>query len=97
MVEKFYSSGECNIDYIASTLGISRVTLFRAVTRGMNCTPKEYLDKYRLREAVDLLINTAMSVNDIALNCGYSGANYFCKVFRRQMGTSPEVFRRSSR
>jgi len=96
MVEKFYSSGECNIDYISSMLGISRVTLFRAVTGRMNCTPKEYLDKYRLREAVDLLINTAMSVNDIALSCGYSGANYFCKVFRKQMGTSPEMFRRNS-
>ena len=96
-VEKLFSSRECSIDSIASLLGVSRVTLFRTVTGRINCTPKEYLDKYRLREAVDLLINTTMNINDIALRCGYSGANYFCKVFRKQLGTSPEIFRRNSR
>ena len=97
VVERLFSSGECTIDYIASLLGVSRVTLFRAVTGRINCSPKEYLDKYRLREAVDLLINTTVSVNDIALHCGYSGANYFCKVFRKQIGCAPEKFRRNSR
>ena len=95
-VEQNYASKNCTVEQLADQLGVSRVTLFRAVREAVCCTPKEYLDKCRLREAMKLLSSTHFAVSEVARRCGYSRANYFCKVFRKHTGQAPEQFRRNS-
>ena len=92
-VENQFSSPLCTVELLAEQLHISRVTLYRMVWRALGCTPKEYLDRSRLREAVKLLIGTHLSVREISHACGFTYANYFSRIFRAKMGCSPESFR----
>jgi YesN/AraC family two-component response regulator len=55
---------------------------------------KEYLTNIRIREAVGLLLNTAKSITDIAVECGFGDGNYFGDAFKKIKGVSPRVFRR---
>lgn len=55
---------------------------------------QEYLTQTRLHAAEQLLRNTALSVGEIAEQCGFSSANYFGDVFRRWKGVSPSQYRR---
>lgn len=94
-VESQFSSPQCTVELLAEQLHVSRVTLYRMILRAFGCTPKEYLDRSRLREAMKLLIGTHLSVREISRSCGFTYANYFSRLFRAKMGCSPESFRES--
>lgn len=66
--------------------------LFKAT---VNCTYSAYLLKTRLQFADTLLIQTDMSITEIALQSGFSNSNYFCDVFRKSHGMSPSQYRKS--
>lgn len=46
-----------------------------------------------MEKAAELLRGTQLSIREIAVKVGYAGGNYFCKAFRRTVGTSPGAFR----
>ena len=51
--------------------------------------------KARIRHAQKLLKTTQMSLDEIAADCGISGANYLVRVFRRHVGLSPRAWARA--
>ena len=59
----------------------------------MNMSPLQYLTKVRIERAFVLLRDTDTTINDISKKVGYANANYFNKVFRKVVGTSPGQFR----
>ena len=78
---------------IASYVGVSRSTLFREFREGMNISPKEYLDRYRIRRACLLLKDTNLTIASVAASVGYDNGLYFSKAFRRMTGMTPSDFR----
>jgi len=63
---------------------------FKAVT-GVGF--QDYLLQIRLNAAKQLLLDTQLSVSEIALRCGFSTSNYFGDAFRRYHGVSPTEYR----
>lgn len=55
---------------------------------------QEYLIQTRLQAAEQLLRDTALPLNEIAEQCGFSSTNYFGDVFRRWKGISPTQYRK---
>jgi len=53
----------------------------------------EHINRLRLESAIEALRNTTLSVKEIAAACGYEGANYFARVFRKATGSSPHEYR----
>ncbi|MBR5614220.1 MAG: helix-turn-helix transcriptional regulator [Clostridia bacterium] len=58
-------------------------------------TPVEYLNGYRIEKASQKLLNTDLSVTDIAYSCGFNDLSYFIKTFKAQKGISPTKFRKA--
>jgi len=54
----------------------------------------EYLTQTRIKAAEKMLLETQLSVGEIAENCGFSAANYFGDVFKSFKGVSPSQFRK---
>lgn len=73
---------------------LSKATLCKHFKDGMNCTIMEYLTLIRLNRAKSLLISTEKSIEEISAECGFSSANYFGLVFKKQIGVSPLGFRK---
>lgn len=55
---------------------------------------QEYLTLTRLRAAEQLLLETRLSMGEIAERCGFSTSNYFGDVFRRYRGVAPSTYRK---
>lgn len=69
-------------------------TLFRQAT---GLAPSDYVRILRIRNAKRLLIQTDMSVNQIAASVGFTDAYYFRRVFKAETGASPTAYRRAAR
>ena len=54
----------------------------------------EYLNARRIEAAKKLLLGSQMSVDEVAVQCGYGSSSYFSTVFRKQAGVSPREFRK---
>lgn len=64
-----------------------------AFTEETGRSPGRFLQNTRIENAKLLLQNREYSMEIIANMVGYSNANYFCKVFRRETGESPGAYR----
>jgi AraC-like DNA-binding protein len=66
---------------------------FKATT---GFTPMEYLEKYRISRAQDLVLSrTQMRLKEVAHAVGYSDPAYFSRIFRKSTGISPREYRRT--
>lgn len=95
-VHKHYAEN-ISIDDIASFGGVCRskcCTLFRKAT---GQTPNVYLTRYRIAKSCKLLNETDMSVSEVADHCGFQSASYFIVVFGKEMGISPQKYRKQER
>ncbi len=81
----------------ADTLGVSQSHLTRVFTAEVKSTPLEYLTKIRLNHALRLLVDTNFPTDKIARLCGYDNGNYFGKVFKKYMRTTPMKYRETRR
>ncbi|HZJ88705.1 MAG TPA: helix-turn-helix transcriptional regulator, partial [Sphaerochaeta sp.] len=56
-------------------------------------SPWEYLSRLRIARSVELLEQSALSINEIARQVGFRDQAYFCRVFRRIQGFPPSKLR----
>ena len=82
------------VDELAAKLGVTKHHLIRVFGAETGLTPGGYITNTRIHYAKILLRHRSYSVETIAQMVGYSGANYFCKVFRRAEGKTPLAYRR---
>jgi AraC-like DNA-binding protein len=58
-------------------------------------TPMDYVNRWRMQLAADLLIETRTAVTLIAQQVGYQSDRVFRRVFKQQMGCSPVAYRKA--
>jgi len=78
---------------IAREVGISTRQLERLFGKYLNASPKKYYLEMRLERARHLLLQTEMSVIDIAICCGFQSPGHFSRVFRTAFGVTPMMQR----
>jgi len=81
---------------IAEAVGVSDDYLSRVFNRELNISPWDYLNRYRVLQSKQLLLNTTETVSSIARQVGFKDQAYFSRVFHKVMGVSPLGFRDSS-
>ncbi len=81
------------VDELSQRLEVSKSHLVRCFSAEMGRGPGRYLQEVRLESARQLLMSCDYDVELIAGMTGYSCANYFCKVFRKELGISPGAYR----
>lgn len=56
-------------------------------------SPIVYLNKLRLQKSCILLLDTDLSVTEVAFECGFHGSSYYCESFRKYFQVSPTEYR----
>ena len=74
---------------LADQVGMSTRQLERLFRRYLNRSPKRYYMETRLSRARNLLMQTEMSIIEIALASGFSSPSHFSKCYRAQYGSTP--------
>lgn len=94
---------DSNIGRLVSSKELSK-TIFRSqdycqklFRREFNITPYAYQLERKMQTAKTLLVNTNMSVGEIAEKLGYTDVHYFSNLFQVKCGCRPSSYRKSRR
>ena len=94
LVENHVSETKRVADY-AEKMAISSKTLNTISRNIVNKSAKEFIDEIGIKQIQRLLINTTLSIKEIAYASGFEETTNFYKYFKRQVGMTPEQFRSS--
>ncbi|MFN3209601.1 MAG: GlxA family transcriptional regulator [Roseovarius sp.] len=74
---------------LAKEVAMSTRQLERLFRRYLNRSPKRYYMELRLQKARNLLMQTDMTVINVALACGFASPSHFSKCYRSHYNTTP--------
>lgn len=80
------------LDY-ANMLGMSTKTLNKVTKSIVNQSAKEFIDDIYIKQIKRLLINTTLSIKEVAFQSGFEETSNFYKFFKRHLDSTPEAFR----
>ena len=78
---------------LGEQLGYNPSYLSSLFSNKLGISFSKYLQNVRLTNACDLLANTAKSIEDISIECGYNDTKFFRTIFKNKLKMSPSAFR----
>ena len=86
-------AAELTIPALARIASLSPNQLRDRFRKHFRLSPVQFINRVRLHAASRLLVETHMSVVDIAIGTGFCDQNYFTRQFRNYFGVPPHRFR----
>ena len=78
---------------LAKQVGMASNSFLRLFKTEMGITLQRYVQKVRIEKALMEMHNSNMSIEHIAMECGFSDRHHFSKVFKQVVGIPPGQFR----
>ncbi|MBQ7632418.1 MAG: substrate-binding domain-containing protein [Paludibacteraceae bacterium] len=91
VVEEHLTDPNLNVEFLSNMLHLSRTQIFRRVKAITGKGPLEYIRELRLMKADELLQTTDMTVQQVALELGFSNPSYFTKCYKELFGHLPST------
>ena len=91
-IEQQYSAS-ITLNSMASVAGMNPKYFCRVFKEITQQTPMDYVIFYRIEQAAKMLVNTDLSVLEIAMECGFNDYSYFIKTFKKLKGMTPKQYR----
>jgi AraC-like DNA-binding protein len=92
-IEKFYPQ-PLYVAELARMCHLSKGAFSRLFKLNRSVTPTEHIALTRVRESASLLVNTNLTMDDIAQRTGFPNSFYFSRIFKRLTGQTPVRFRK---
>ena len=92
LIEENISNENFGAQEIQNTLAISRAQLHRKMKAVTNQAPGEFIRRYRLERAAQLLISKSGNVTEIAYSVGFGSLSYFTRSFKEHFHQSPSEY-----
>jgi transcriptional regulator GlxA family with amidase domain len=89
--------GNISLEQLADTVGLSRSHFAREFKKSTGLPPHRWLLVRRIERAQDLLLNSTLSIEQIASRCGFSDQSHLTRVFTSFLRVSPGEWRRCRR
>jgi AraC-like DNA-binding protein len=83
-----------NIEELAKNLDVDYSLFRKAFKKYTGLSPMQYHTALRMKQAMNLLINTDFSVKEISSMLGFCSLYYFSKLFKEKESTTPSGFRK---
>lgn len=84
-----------SLEELSDYVHVSGEHICRIFKETSGLSPFVYLNRYRILQSTDLILNTDKSISEIALSCGYNDSSYYNKMFKRFMDCTPTQYRKS--
>lgn len=82
---------------LSKELGLSSVQFTRRFKAAFQVTPLDYLTEIKLNYARVLLVESSLTLSEIAAECGYENGFYLSRLFSKKMNMSPSQYRHMHR
>ena len=83
------------LDSISKKIGMSRSSFAERFKHYVGITPMDYLTKWRMQRARDLLANSDLPLSSISRKTGYTSEPAFNRAFKKQFNETPGALRRA--
>lgn len=83
------------LDEISRKFSYSKSYISHMFKKESGCTLKSYCNKLKVRDAMQLLYSTNISVTDIAYMVGFNNFSYFINTFKKITGITPLEYRKN--
>lgn len=80
---------------MASYFGYSKSYFYRLFYKETGYAPVSYFQNLKIKRAAELMANTNMKVNQIALKLGFDDPYYFSRLFKKVTGVAPSFYKKS--
>ena len=94
LIEKYYMQ-ERGVEFYADKLCLSPKYLSAVSKSICGYTVQELVFKAIIRKCISLLKNTQKNIQEISNEFGFPNASYFGTFFKKQVGMSPQQYRKS--
>lgn len=88
---------DLKLSALASLCNLSPTYLASLFKKEAGITINQFITEKRMQLASNLLINSGMQIQEIALYLGYQDTSYFSRVFRKEMRMSPQEYRKTKK
>lgn len=95
VVASEYHSPDLNVNELASKMNMPRASFYRKFMSIMDVSPKDFIAKYRINKAVEMIKEGEKSFGEISYLCGFSSQNIFTTTFKKEKGVTPSRFKDS--
>ena len=82
------------VSFLCHKFNISKNALYANFKKYFGCAINEYINRQRILRAEQLLKTTCLPIYDICERVGIGNYNYFCRLFKKEKGTTPLQFRK---
>lgn len=91
----FHYMEPLSLESLAARFSVNKNYLSARFHREVKVTVTDYINQTRVNRATGLLRHTALSVQQIAEQCGFADANYFTRTYKKIQGFTPNEYRKS--
>src|SRR5215467_6257829 len=85
---------DLTLSELAESVGLSTAHFSEMFRRSTGETPHQFVLRYRIERAKEMLRAPELRVLDVAVACGFKTQQHFARVFRWKCGSSPTEYRR---
>ncbi len=96
-VEEHYAE-HITLDQLADSIHTSKSECCRCFKRTLQLTPIEYLMRYRILKAANMIQSDdplSHSISNLAFSVGFNNASYFNKIFKQYLKCTPREYRKN--
>jgi len=97
LIEENHSQPDFDVSDIIDNLAMSRASLYNKMKNITGIGINDYINKYRIAVACNLLAETDKSISDIAFETGFTSQRYFSTVFKQYIDKTPSNYRLENR
>ncbi len=91
-IKDHLGNNELTIEEFGRQLRLSRTQLYRKIKALTGMSPSLFVSTLRLKVAAELLVETSLSVSEIAYKVGFENPSYFSSSFKKLYGVSPKEY-----
>jgi signal transduction histidine kinase/ligand-binding sensor domain-containing protein/AraC-like DNA-binding protein len=95
IIGKHIRDTSLNAGVIAREMGVSRTVLYDKVRSMTGQTIGEFIQRYRLKHAIRLMLYENVSVSEVFIMVGFSSSSYLIRIFRKYYHTTPGEYIRN--
>lgn len=92
ILEKKYANENFTVDTLSKQLGLSRMHLYRKFKDIYGDTPNNFIRKYRLHKAKQMIDEGNFYFSEIAYKVGFTSPSYFSKCFKEAFRLTPSEY-----
>jgi AraC-like DNA-binding protein/mannose-6-phosphate isomerase-like protein (cupin superfamily) len=93
MIIQYLPDPRLSVSWIGQSLQSSPDYLSALFRKSMNKSIAAYITERRMNAARNLLVSSTLNISEISQASGYDDPSYFTRVFRKETGLTPRLYR----